>query len=107
MKEMAENAGLENPQLRSHSARKTMVQSLSDQGVPPTPIAQLSGHKNLQSIQNYSSLSTKQQQSMSNTLANISNRKAVSLPNAAASNPLSLELRALAQPKQSSSMVSR
>lgn len=83
-----------------------MVQSLSDQGVPTTHTARLSGHKNLKSIENYSSLSTKQQQSMSNTLANISNEKAVSLPSATASNPLPLELqKALAQPQQSTSIT--
>jgi len=54
-----------------------MVQTLSDQGVPPTHIAQLSGHKNLKNIKNYSSLSTKQQQSMPNMLANISSEKAM------------------------------
>lgn len=50
MKQIAEKAGLENSKLKNHSARKTMVQSLSDQGVPPTQIAQLSGHKNLKRI---------------------------------------------------------
>jgi len=54
-----------------------MVQTLSDQGVPPTHIAQLSRHKNLENIENYSSLSTKQQQSMPNMLANISSEKAM------------------------------
>lgn len=83
-----------------------MVQSLSDQGVPTTQIARLSGHKNLKSIENYSSLSTKQQQSMSNKLANISSEKAVSPHSATASNPLPLELqKALAQPQQSTSIT--
>ena len=89
MKEIAEKAGLENPKLRNQSARKTMVQTRSDQGASPTLglIAQFSAHKNLKSIENCSSLTTIQQQSMSNTLADIANEKAVSLPNAAASNP--------------------
>ena len=95
---MAQKAGLEN-------ARKTMVQSLSDQGVPPIHLPQLSGHKNLKGIENYSLLSIKQQQSISNTLANISHEKTVSLLNAAASNPLPLELRALAPPQQSKSIT--
>ena len=82
------------------------MQSLSDQGVPTTQIARLSGHKNRKSIENYSSLSTKQQQSMSNTLANISSEKAVSPHSATASNPLPLELqKALAQPQQSTSIT--
>ena len=49
-----------------------MIQTLSENNVPPTQIAQLSGHKNLKSIENYSHLSTKQQMHMSNVLANIS-----------------------------------
>ena len=43
---------------------------------------------------------------MSNTLANISNEKAVSLLSATASNPLPLELqKALAQPQQNTSIT--
>lgn len=42
---------------------------------------------------------------MSNMLVNISSEKAVSLPNAAANSDLPLELRALAQPQQSSSIT--
>ena len=38
-------------------------------------------------------------------LANIYSEKAFSLPNAAASNPLPVELKALAQPQQSSSIT--
>lgn len=72
MKEMSRKAGLENVKLRNHSARKTMIQTLSENNVPPTHIAQLSGHKNLKSIENYSHLSTKQQMNMSNILANMS-----------------------------------
>ena len=66
MKEMSKKAGLQNDKLRNHSARKTMIQTLSENNVPQTQIAQLSGHKNLKSIENYSHLSTKQQMHMSN-----------------------------------------
>ena len=72
MKEMSRKAGLENDKLRSHSARKTMIQTLSGNDVPPTQIAKLSGHKSLKSIENCSHLSTKQQMHMSNLLDNIS-----------------------------------
>ena len=107
MKNMAEKAGLENPKLTNHSARKTMIQTLSEKGVPPTHIAQLSGHRNLKSIENYSSLSTKQQQSMSDMLA--SGRKtehnSLSLPNDVGHNPSVNAglLTSFAQPQQSSS----
>ena len=106
MKEMAEKAGIENPKLRNHSSRKTMIQTLSEKGVPPSHIAQLSGHRNLKSIENYSVLSTKQQQSMSNMLSNIPNEKVLSLPTASSSvhNPIgNAGLSSLAQPQQSSS----
>ena len=76
-----------------------MLQTLSDQEISPTHIAQLYGHKNFKSIENLSSLSTKQQQSTSNVLANISSEKVVS-QHAVASNPLLLELRTLAQLQQ-------
>ena len=42
---------------------------------------------------------------MSNVLANIYSEKAFSLPNAPGSNPRPLELKALAQPQQSSSIT--
>ena len=48
-----------------------MVQTLCEQDVPPTQIAQLSGHKNLKSIENYSSVSTRQQMYMSNVLSSL------------------------------------
>ena len=56
--------GIENSRLRNHSGRNAMVQRLSESDVLPTHIAQLSGHKNLKSIQNYSSVSTNQQMPM-------------------------------------------
>ena len=54
LKSMAEKAEIENSRLRNHSGRKAMVQRLNESDVPPTHIAQLSSHKNLKSIQNYS-----------------------------------------------------
>ena len=56
LKTMAQKAELD------HSARKRMIQKLSEQNVPPTHIMQVSGHKNVQSINNYSCLSVQQQQ---------------------------------------------
>ena len=86
-----------------------MLQTLSNQRFPPTHIAQLSRHNNINRIDNYRSLSKQQQQqqqqSMSNVLANISCEKAVSLPKATANNPLPLKMRTLAQPRESSSVT--
>ena len=61
LKTMAQKAGLNAENLTNHSWRKRMIQKLNNQEVPPTHIMQLSGHKNVQSLNNYSSLSEKQQ----------------------------------------------
>ena len=60
MKTMAEKAGLDAKNLTNHSRRKRMIQKLNDEGVPPTHIMQISGHKNVQSLNNYSTLSERQ-----------------------------------------------
>ena len=41
MKTMAKKAGVNNERLRNHSGRKTMIQTLSENDIPPTHIAQL------------------------------------------------------------------
>ena len=42
-----------------------MVQKLNDNNIPPTHIIQLSGHRNVQSVNNYSTVSNEQQKNMS------------------------------------------
>ena len=74
MKRMAEKAGL-GPNISNHSGRKTMMQTLTNNDVPPTDIVQLSGHKNLQSVTNYSTVSQNQQMKMSRALANLATCK--------------------------------
>ena len=69
MKTMAERAGLDSSHLTNHSARKRMIQTLNDKDIPPSHIMQLSGHKNVQSINNYSHVSQEQQKSMSRILS--------------------------------------
>jgi len=71
MKTMVQKAGIENDRLRNHSGQKTMIQTLSERDIPPTQIAQLSGHKNLKNIENYSTVSTKQQLHMSKVLSGV------------------------------------
>ena len=66
-----QKAGIENDRLRNHSGRKTMIQTLSEHDIPPMQIAQLSGHENLKSIENYSTVSTKQQMHMSKVLSSV------------------------------------
>ena len=70
MKNCAVKAGIgANKRITNHSARKTLVQKLQDHNVPPTHIAQLTGHKNLQSINNYSCLRQEQQEAISSLLS--------------------------------------
>ena len=64
MKTKAGKAGFER-RLTNDSARKQMMQKLDDNNVPPTHIMQLTGHRNLQSVNNYSTLSKEQQKNMS------------------------------------------
>ena len=45
------------------------MQTLVNEEIPPTDIIQLSGHRNLQSINNYATVSEKQQMKMSRTLS--------------------------------------
>ena len=68
MKKMAEKAGLDAKNL---TRRKRMIQKLNDEGihVPPTHIMQISGNKNVQSLNNYSTLSERQQINISNILS--------------------------------------
>ena len=71
MKTMALKTGL-GQNFKNHRSRKTMIQTLVNNDVPPTDIMQLSGHKNVQSITSYSTVSQKQQLNMSHTLTGLS-----------------------------------
>ena len=71
MKAKAQKAGINNERLQNHSGRKTMIQTLSENDISPTHIAQSSGLKNLKSIENYSKVSTKQQMKMSEVLSSV------------------------------------
>ena len=70
MRKMAEKAGL-GPNVTNHSGRKTMIQTLTNNDIPATDIIQLSGHKNLQSVTNYSVVPEKQQVKMSHTFSEL------------------------------------
>lgn len=50
------------------SARKRLVQKLSDNGVPPNQICQITGHKNTNSLNNYSKLNPNQSMNISHIL---------------------------------------
>ena len=66
LKEVGDKAGLN---IRNHSGRKTMVTDLCDANVPSYRIIQLSGHKSVESIQDYHKKAKFQhQEEMSNIL---------------------------------------
>ena len=67
MKDMPQAAGISGK--TNHSGRKTLVQKLQDSGVSPNQIIQITGHKNVQSVNNYSSLREKQMESISRILS--------------------------------------
>jgi hypothetical protein len=71
MKKMKSKANLtEEKKLTNSSSRKYLIQKLRDKNIPPTDIMQISGHKNIQSINSYSNITDKQQQTYSNHLSN-------------------------------------
>ena len=68
MKSIAASAALEGKKT-NHSARKTVITRLMENSVPPLMVAQLSGHKNLKSLDSYSHASIDQQKAMSLTIS--------------------------------------
>ena len=73
MKVMASKGELNNSKLTNHSARKRLVQKLVSSDVQPTEIIQITGHRNLQSINNYSCLSESKLKNISSILSNAPN----------------------------------
>jgi hypothetical protein len=72
LKSMAEKANLPDLQfkrLSNTSVRKHLCQKLLDSNVPDTHAVHVTGHKNPQSLNNYRTLSNRQQHSMSRILS--------------------------------------
>ena len=55
--------------LVNHSTRKHLVQKLVDNNIPPNEIVQITGHKNVNSLNNYSAISDRRQQHISTVLS--------------------------------------
>ena len=79
----AQKAGLQacGKKIANHSVRKTSISRLLDGGTPENFVAQLSGHKNLQSLSSYKSASITHQRKMSDILQQQASRPGLS-PNA-------------------------
>ncbi|CAG2257370.1 unnamed protein product [Mytilus edulis] len=69
-KKMSMKGGLTGRKV-NHSVRKTTVSSLLHSNVEATTVMQLTGHKNVAFVNEYSSASLQQQQTMSNILSDI------------------------------------
>lgn len=54
--------------LTNHSVRKHLLQKCVDMNLPPTETVQISGHKNLQSVNNYSKMNENRQKQVSKSL---------------------------------------
>ncbi|CAC5385929.1 unnamed protein product [Mytilus coruscus] len=70
----------------NHSVRKTTVSSLLHSNVEATTVMQLTGHKNVASVNEYSSASLQQQQTMSNILSDIGSGSRGLIPQEPTSN---------------------
>ena len=64
----------------NHSGRKTPVQKLQDNNVPPNQIVQVTGHKNLQSVNYYSLLRERQMENISKIMSSSSSKTNAVLP---------------------------
>ena len=70
MKNMASEAKIPKKRITNHSVRKTSISTLKHSNFDPLNIAQLSGHRNLKSLDDYSSASDEQQKAMSFAISN-------------------------------------
>jgi hypothetical protein len=77
-KTMFASTGLKYDRKTNHSGRKTAIQNLLYAGIAPTDVQQLSGHRNVQSLNAYSTLSSDQQHKLS-TILSSSIQKSVSV----------------------------
>ena len=89
---MAEAAGLQG-HLTNHSGRHTAIQTLLENGVPPTPVMQLSGHKHVESLKNYST-NVNDQREMSRQLSAVTSNLAPATATATANDSADFPLLA-------------
>ena len=66
---LEQDTGSSSGKVSNHSCRKTGITRMLEADVPPHLVAQLSGHKRVESLQSYHSASKKQQKRMSDILS--------------------------------------
>ena len=79
---MANVAGIQK-RITNHSARRIMIQTLKNNNINPLDICQLSGQKNIKSLDEYSAMSINQQLHVGNIISNHGNNNNI----AASSKP--------------------
>ncbi|KAH3844839.1 hypothetical protein DPMN_087103 [Dreissena polymorpha] len=103
LKAMAKDAGfLKHKRITNHSVRKFLVQKLRNANIPPTETMAITGHKNVQSITNYSNISVERQQKCSFLLSPASK---CNNPTDSSCSPSCTETMAEMQPRQPLSTV--
>ena len=65
MKNMYAAAGITEQKVTNHGVRAFMMQRMVDNDIDNSKIIQISGHKNLSSVNNYSTLNGKHHQNIS------------------------------------------
>ena len=80
VKNMSQNAKIDG-KFTNHSVRQTMISNLLHSGVHPNLVAQFSGHKSVQSLQNYHTASLDQQKGTCNILTGASSSMSKSKEN--------------------------
>lgn len=76
MSNMADGAGLEG-KITNHSLRRKTCQNLMSHGVAPMMICQLTGHRNVNSLSNYTVANLSEQRKMSDILTGVDEKKNV------------------------------
>ncbi|KAL3855190.1 hypothetical protein ACJMK2_014410 [Sinanodonta woodiana] len=73
MKKMMTATGLSpsDKHITPYSVRKHLIQNLSDEEIPANQIVQISGHKSINSLNNYSNLNPAQSRTISNNVSNV------------------------------------
>ena len=71
----------------NHSARKTMITKLVENDTNPLHVAQLTGHKNIKSLDSHSIASKKQQRDMSHLISGVPAVKDITNTRTVCSNP--------------------
>lgn len=83
MKEMAAKAGLnvegQGGRIRNHTMRKSLVKTLKKNNIPDTDIALITGHKNIQSINDYNTLDYDELETVSHTLSGYKSKQNVQI----------------------------